>query len=239
MPTFGADPEENDMGWTDAPTRSVYVSKPVRDLTNYFAYHRSMSMSQRCNEDDKSMLNIFFSRRLKQGFSADTLKNIIDRFYQTSAGQTDAPAPLFCTNDVQEDLMVEADVNKDDEVLQWMLDGLPDEGPFTSPREMRRAVLLHCEDALLRYPEIVAEILRTDDPENHTSARLAALEDLIAWNIGTHDADTGQLQEELSIIPLPKELASPGRSPKSIRKRHETVKQAIVGIPIRRNKENW
>jgi hypothetical protein len=239
MPTFGADPEDNDMGWTDTAPANRYVSKPVRELTNYFAYHRHMSMSQRCSDADKSMLNIFFSRRLKQGFSADILKDVIDRFYQSSAGQVEIPAPLFCTNDVQNELMSDADVTKDDEVLQWFLDGMPNDGLFSDTREMRKAVILYCEDALLRYPEVVADILRTDDPEPHTSDRLAALEELVAWNLGTHDVDTGQLQETLASISLPKELASRGRSPKSIRKRHETVKQAIVAIPIRRSKEKW
>lgn len=227
------------MGWTDTAPRNRYVSRPVRDLTNYFAYHRHMRMSQRCDEDDKSMLNIFFSRRLKQGFSADILKDVIDRFYQSSAGQTDMPAPLFCTNDVQNELMFDADVTKDDEVLQWLLDGMPSDGPFTDSREVRKAVVLNCEDALLRYPEVVADIIRMDDPEPYLSPRLSALESLILWNLGDGDEDTGQLHDDLANITLPKELASRGRSPKSIRKRHETVKQAIVAIPIRRNKETW
>lgn len=227
------------MGWTDTAPRNRYVSRPVRDLTNYFAYHRGMRMSQRCTDDDKSMLNIFFSRKLKQGFSADILKDVIDRFYQTSAGQTDIPAPLFCTNDIQNELMFDADVTKDDEVLQWLLDDMPNGDLFTDPREVRKAIILYCEDGLLRYPEVVADIIRTDDPEPYLSDRLEALESLIMWNLEGHDADIGQLQETLASITLPKELASPGRSPKSMRKKHETVKQAIVAIPVRRHKENW
>lgn len=227
------------MGWTDTAPRNVYVSRPVRELTNYFVYHRNRKLSQRCDDSDKSMLNIFFSRRLKQGFPADTIKDVIDRFYQSPAGQADIPAPLFCKNEVQNELMDDANIVKDDEVLQWLLDGMPSDGPFTAPREMRKAVILHCEDSLLRYPDIVADILRTDDPEPHTSDRLSSLEELVAWNLGTHDVDTGQLHESLSSISLPKELASSGRSPKSIRKRHETVKQAIIAIPVRRKKETW
>lgn len=227
------------MGWTDTAPRNRYVSRPVRDLTNYFAYHRHMSMSQRCDEDDKSMLNIFFSRRLKQGFSADILKDVIDRFYQSSAGQTAMPAPLFCTNDVQNELMFDADVTKDDEVLQWLLDGMPSDGPLSDTRETRKAVLLNCDDSLLRYPEVVADILRMDDPEPYLSDRLSALESLIFWNLENGAEGTGHLHDALANINLPKELASSGRSPKSIRKKHETVKQAIIAIPIRRNKENW
>jgi len=227
------------MGWTDTAPANRYVSKPVRELTNYFAYHKDMSMSQRCSDDDKSMLNMFFSRKLKQGFTADILKNTIDRFYQSSAGQTGVPAPLFCTNDVQNDLLADADVVKDDEVLQWLLDGMPSDGPLTDSRETRKAVLLNCDEALLRYPEVVADIVRMDDPEPYLSDRLSSLENLIFWNLENSEEDAGHLHEALTSIELPKELSSPGRSPKSIRKKHETVKQAIVAIPIRRNKENW
>lgn len=239
MTVFGADPESNDMGWTQTPTRRVYVSAPVRELTNYFAYHRSMGMSQRCDEDDKSKLNMLFSRRLKQGFTSEAIKQVIDRFYQTPAGQSDYPVPLFCTNDVQNGLMAEADVSKSDPVLQWLLDGMPNEGPFTEPREIRKAVILHCSDSLLRYPDLVANILRIDDPEQVTAQRLSALEDLIYWNLEDFDGDVEEFRNILDIIELPRELSSMNKSPKSIREKKETLKQAIVAIPIKRKKENW
>lgn len=214
-----------------------YVSKPVRDLTNYFAYHRNMQMRHRFNEDDRSRMNIFFSRRLKQGISAAALRQMVDRFYQTQATETEFPAALFCTNKVQDTLLPEAEVSTEDEVLRWLLDGMSSSGPFADSKAMRRAVILHAEESLLRYPDVVATILRKDLPFDDTASMLVALDRLIAWNL-SDGGDVGQDRQILRTIPLPKELASPGRSPKSIRKLHDDVKRAILGIPMRRVKRS-
>ena len=239
MPIFGADPDKPTNEWEEMPSKSTFASKPVRDLTNYFAYHRHMGMSQRCNDDDKIMLNIFFPRRLKQGFSSESLRQVVDRFYQTPAGSHDYPAYLFCKHDVQEELIGDIEVNKDDPILQWFLDGMPtDDDIFDHPREMRKAVLIHCEDSLLRYPELVAAILRLDRREPENSLMLASLEELVMWNLGNNDEDVRAMRGALADIRLPRELRSSVRSPKSVRKRHDTVQQAIIAIPVRR-KEEW
>lgn len=239
MPVFGADPEAEDRGWEDMRTsQGVFVSKPVRELTNYFAYHRNTRMSQRCNEEDKSRLNIFFSRKLKQGFDSASIKEIIDRFYQSPAGQHEFASALFCKDEVQRELMEDIDISNSDPVLQWLLDGMPNHGPLTNPREARKAVMQECSESLLRYPEVVADILRIDDPEPYLSPRLAALESLILWNLGNNDEDAGQLHDDLVNVSLPKELESRGRSPKSMRAKHASVKDAVMRIPMRRNKES-
>src|SRR5210317_320294 len=236
MPVFGADPEAEDKGWEDVRTsQGVFVSKPVRELTNYFAYHRNTRMSQRCNEEDKSRLNIFFSRKLKQGFDSASIKEIIDRFYQSPAGQHEFASALFCKDDVQKELMEDIDITNNDPVLQWLLDGMPNSGPFTDPREVRKAIMQECVESLLRYPEVVADIIRIDDPEPHLSHRLASLESLILWNLTDDSGNAGQWQDVLCIITLPKELASRGRSPKSVRLKHGSVKDAVMRIPMRRS----
>jgi len=239
MPVFGADPEAEDRGWEDVRTsQGVFVSRPVRELTNYFAYHRNTRMSQRCNEEDKSRLNIFFSRKLKQGFDSASIKEIIDRFYQSPAGQHEFASALFCKDDVQKELMEDIDITNNDPVLQWLLDGMPNSGPFTDPREVRKAIMQECVESLLRYPEVVADIIRIDDPEPHLSHRLASLESLILWNLTDDSGNAGQWQDVLCIITLPKELASRGRSPKSVRLKHGSVKDAVMRIPMRRSKES-
>lgn len=240
MPTFGSDPESNDMGWTETSTGSrprVFVSAPVRTLTTYFAYHKGMTMSQRCNDADKDVLNMLFSRKLKQGFTVEVLKDSIDRFFQSPAGRSVAPAQMFAKNDVQHSLLSESDVSRTDPVLQWLLDGMQDTSMFSDSDEVRKAVLLYCDDALLRYPEVVADIIRIDDPYEYLCNRLTALEDLIYWNLEGFDCDVEELLNILGIVELPRELASSTRAPKSLRDKRETLKQAIVSIPIRRNKE--
>ena len=241
MPVFGADPDQPTNYWSEMPTTQTrYVSKPVRELTNYFVYHKNMRMNQRCTEDDKSRLNIFFSRKLKQGFNSGAIKEIIDRFYQTPAGQHEFASSLFCKDEVQKELTEDIEITSSDPVLQWFLDGMPSNVPFlTDPRESRKAVLLHCDDSLLRYPDVVASILKMDDPEPFLSNRLSALESLVLWNLGENDEGVDSLHSVLDTIALPQELASRGRSPKSIRRKHPTVQEAIIKIPVRRQQAKW
>ena len=215
----------------------TYASKPVRDLTNYFAYHRNMRMSQRCNDEDKVKLNVLFSRRLKQGFSSESIKEIIDRFYQTPEGQVDFPAALFCTNKVQAALVEGVEMRTDNAVLQWLIDGMPnDDELFDDSREVRKIVLLTCDESLFRYPTVVAEILRGDARE--FSARLSALEGLILWNLG-EDKDIDALHEALDKVPLPKVLTTRKRAPKMLAERKPTVQLAVASETVKRKREDW
>jgi hypothetical protein len=240
MPVFGADPDSPSSVWEDAPP----VPRPrgnriINELLNYFGYHKNMQMSQRFNDQDRAVLANHLSRRLKQGFTVPTLKSMIDRFYQTPAGQSDFPAMLFCKGEVQKSLMVDHDVDKDDPIIQWLLDGMPNDcEALTDPRECRKAVLLNSDESLFRYPDVVASIIALDDPEPYLSERLSALEHLIFWNLGNNDDDVGHLRDSLANIALPKELASSVRSPKSIRDKHGTVKQAVLAVPTNK-KESW
>jgi len=214
----------------------AYVSKPVRDLTNYFAYHRHMRMSQRCNEEDKVKLNVLFSRRLKQGFSSESIREIVDRFYQSPEAQVDFPAALFCTNKMQASLIEGVEMRTDNAVLQWLIDGMPnDDGLFDDSREMRKIVLLSCDESLFRYPTIVAEILRGDTRE--CQDKLTALESLLLWNLG-EDHDVDALLATLERVPLPKVLTTKKRSPKMIAERKPTVQMAVASESVKK-KENW
>jgi hypothetical protein len=189
-------------------------------------------MSQKCDDADKAMLNMFFSRELKRGHSSSNLRTIIDRFFQHPAGQSDFPAPLFCKNDIQTELSEDINREHSDPVLQWLVDGMPDGvDEVADVRAARKSILLYCDEALLRYPDLVAAIVRYTD---HPAEMMEALESLVMWNLGENDEDAGQLRDVLSKIPLPKELASTGRSPKSVRRKRDSVAQAVVSIPVRR-----
>ena len=237
MPTFGADPDLPEKDWEMSVSTPRYVSRPVRELTNYFAYHKNMRMSQRCDEDDKVRLNVLFSRRLKQGFSAESIKAIIDKFFQTPEGQTAYPAPLFCTNDVQATLVEGVEMRANDSVLQWLVDGMPNNDDlFDDSREVRKAVLLTCDEALFRYPTVVAEILRGDSREFHS--RLTALEGLIKWNLGEEN-DVDSLHESLGPVMLPKVLTTRKRSPKMLASRKPTVQLAVASETVKKRQEDW
>lgn len=176
MPVLGADPEQAVREWDESPTtRSYRVSRDVYDLEQYFAYHPRMLMTQRHNGQDKAILNRLFATRLKQGYSIPSLKNMVDRFYQSWAADSEVPALTFSSTVVQDVLRQEADVVKSDPYLNWMLMGMPDTGPMEDPKGMRKAVLLYAGDMLLQYPEKVADVLRKEADVETTGEHLSTL----------------------------------------------------------------
>jgi len=163
---LGADPDAEVTPWLDAADEyvpTVYASPPVRRLINHFAYHKDMKMSQRCNEQDKGMIGKLLSRRLKQGYTAESLTKMIDRFFQSWASEYDAPAYAFVSNKIQDQLLQEAEVVKNDPVLEWLLMGMPNTPLYLEPTEVRRAVLQASPDLTHRYPEYLADAIREDD----------------------------------------------------------------------------
>lgn len=238
MPNFGADPDAPHTEWETPKSR--YVSKPVSELTRYFTYHRHMKMSQRCNEEDKTILNVFFSRRLKQGVPSDNLKQLVDRFFQHPAGEHEFPARMFCKTEVQQDLADDILVRSRDPIIQWLVEGMPtDDFIFDQPRDTRKSVLLNCDESIMRYPEVVAEILRRDYREPWNTDLLVALETLVCWNLGKLDADPRQALEALCKISLPRELGTERPSPSAVRPRQNTVLEAVLAIPVAKKKEDW
>lgn len=232
MPVFGADPEAEVSAWSEyeGPTRR-YVSKPVSGLTSYFGYHPQMKMSQRFDDEDKVILNAYFSKRLKQGHTDRSIRKMIDRFWQSWGSDTERPAFTFTSTKVQQVLVLEAEIVKDDPVLEWLLDGMPSNGPFEDSNEMRKLVTRHSVEGLFRYPDVVADILRPET--GNEGAVLLDLEDAIDHKLAGSDQEVNYrfLQQRST---LPKELTGPGK----LRPRHATVQAAIANIPLHK-KVQW
>jgi hypothetical protein len=208
----------------------MFASKPVNTLTVYFGYHPSMKMSQVFGDEDKTVLNAFFSRKLKQGYTDRSLKRMVDRFWQSWGADSSRPAYTFTSNKVQQLLAKEAEIVKDDPVLDWMLEGMPNHGPFEFPAAIRKA-LLHCSnDVLNRYPELVADILRPDDAME--AAILWELEEVIVARLSR--SKVPQFPELRKRVVLPKELEGAG----PLRPRYDTIQEAIANIPLRK-KLKW
>lgn len=175
MVVFGADPDAPTKEWDERKPK-LFASKPVAALTNYFAYHPNMKMSQRCDDQDKLILHRHFSRALKKGYTDFTLRKMVDRFFQSWAADYETPAYAFVSRKVQDVLELEAEVVKDDPVLLWLLHGMPNIGPFEDSAEMRKCVLLNVGDALHVYPDYVADIIRKDAGYTKTADALEKFE---------------------------------------------------------------
>lgn len=239
MPTFGADPDAPEKEWTTSAPASRYVSKPVRELTNYFAYHKDMKMSQRFNDEDRSIMNIFFSRQLKKGFTPASLRNTVDRFFQSPAGQHEYPARMFAKTEVQQSLNEESYIQIKDPIVQWFIDGMPTRTElFDYPKDVRKCLLLYADESMLRYPDVLADVIRNDWREPVFTNMVTALEDLIRWNL-YGEGDATPLLDTLANISLPDELQTKSRSVSGLRPRRDTVLQAVTSIPRKRPKQEW
>lgn len=232
MPVFGADPDTETSIWEE-DTHFVrrYVSKPVSSLTTYFGYHPKMTMSQVFKEEDKTALNAYFSRKLKQGVTEASMRKMIDRFWFTWGSDTERPAFTFLSTKMQETLSSVMEVVKNDKHLEWLLDGMPSNGPFESSNEMRRIVTRYSVEGLFRYPEVVADIIAIDGGGEGDA--LVDLEDLILNKLGADPQVTVDLVRLRRYADIPKELTGPGK----LRPRQETVSAAIANIPLRKKVE--
>jgi hypothetical protein len=233
MPVFGADPDDDTKEWSEYEghfVRPQFASKPVRSLTEYFGYHPKMKMTQVFSDEDKVILNGYFSRKLKQGFTEASLRRMIDRFWLTWGSNADRPTTMFISPKKQEDLMKVADIVKDDPVLEWFLDGMPSKsGPFEDPREMALD-LLHSKEGLFRYPELVADIIRPDDDRH--GLYLVELDNLVMWKEdlpGAPEYDDRFVTMLHARCALPPELESPNR--RRLRPKAESLLLAIASIP--------
>ncbi len=228
MPVFGADPDAPVKEWEE-PVRPMAVApgKSVHGLATYFGYHPQMKMSMRFDNEDRLVLYRYFSRMLKKGYKETDLRSMIDRFYQSWAADSATPAYTFVSNRVQEQLQDGVAVVKDDPVLMWLLDGMPDDGPFEDSREYRKALVVSYDEALHRYPEVVADILRKDYSPQYVSTCVQALNDLIWYH------ESGEERPDMALfsgIPLPEELVSIRR--RKLRPRQPSVAKAIAALPL-------
>lgn len=245
MVVLGADPDQEQREFPETQARTSFRARPeVYELTSYFGYHPRMKMSHRHDATDVAVLNRLFSSRLKQGYTSATLKSMVDRFYQSWAADSLVPALTFSSRVVQDALLREADVVKDDPVLNWLLNGLPDTGPVEDPKGMRKALLISQDELLFRYPEVVADILRAEIGHAQTCTWFTLLDNLIKWNLGELEDSGRNLPTEMDLqrmararVHVPPVLLTGRRSPRSVRAKQDTVPKAIASIPL--DKITW
>lgn len=228
MPVLGADPDAPEKPFPEY-TPTVFTSKPVRHLTDRFAYHKGMRMNQRFNEEDRAIMHRFFSQALKRGYSERTLSELVDVFWQTWGADASFPAKVFVSNDMQTKLAQHKPVEIADPWLVWLHDGMPDTVPMAS--QLRRAVLVAGRGIELRYPDVVADVIRRDGDPEWTAEALQFVSDVVRWHLGEIDW-VPRSRVELRLD-LPEELTNlKNRAPNKLRAKHDTVRRAIAAIPL-------
>lgn len=246
MPVLGADPDAPEKEWEETPRIRVKGSKfdpKTIFLVNYFAYHKAMmDMTRKCPQSDKEILRYTFARLLKQGYSEQSLKFVVDRFFQSWAADAERPAMLFATRKVLSQLLTEADVSSNDPMLQWMLEGMPNVGPVEDPKAYRKALMLNCDQAI-RYPDVIADIFRLGFGYETTCLLLQSLETVVRYNLAGkpyNRRDVDPHLDRLAAVNLPRELRSHVPSPQSVRQRFDKMSMAVAAsVPTQRKEVEW
>lgn len=247
MPVLGADPDSPENEWDESPRHTVrcvgQFDARLSYLINYFAYHKAMeSMNRLCPPADKRILGYTFARLLKQGYTEQSLKFVVDRFFQSWARDTERPVMLFSKKDTLMHLLTEAEMVSKDTILQWLIEGMPNIGPVEEPKEYRKAVIMTCDECL-RYPEVIADILRLGFGYPTLSKMLESLEAIVKYNLAGKPYDRRDIDPHLALlstINLPKELRSHVPSPKGVRQKVDRLHAHVAGSVVARKKEkSW
>jgi hypothetical protein len=236
---LGADPDApaKVTDWEEYPP-SVRFNPRTAGLVHHFGYHPSMSMRQRFNDFDKTILSGHFSKMLQRGYSHTTLKEMINRFWQSWGAEYDTPATAYVSNAMQEKLTAGISPTKLDTYMDWLVAGMPDDGPLDDPSHIRQAVVLASTDLTHRYPDVVAEIVKMNRGFSLSRRLIIAADQLIRWNLGEDipEFDVYEALDELQRIDLPQELRTSTKSPSKIRKKWDHLAQAVAHVPIARKK---
>lgn len=241
MVTLGSDPHKS-RDWTEYEVRRspkkehrTTTNRDLYDLVNYFAYHPHMKMSQRMNDTDKMVLATFLSKKLDVGVTVASLKSMMDKYYQSWGADSECPALTFVSTKMQEKLTSEGMVViAGDPVLTWLLDGMPDDGPFDDPKALRKAVLLRGGDLSVRYPSLLAEILYARMSLEDTEDMLEQLNDLVRWNLGDKnvsvDPHSYRYKHIGRHVNIPAKLLGRHPKPTAVAKAYPSVAIAAANI---------
>lgn len=237
MVVLGADPDAPVKEWEEETAHQRFNPRTI-GLVHHFGYHRNMKMTQRFSDFDKKILSSHFSKMLKRGYSQAAIKEMTNTFWQSWGADYDTPATAYVSTAMQEKLTADVDISTTDLYMEWLVQGMPDNGPVDDPSHIRQAIVLASTDLTHRYPDVVAEIAKINRGYSTSRRLIIAADQLIRWNLGEEipDFEIYDTLDDLSKIALPPELRTSTRSPSRIRRKWDRLSQAVAHVPIARKK---
>lgn len=237
MVVLGADPDAPVKEWEEAPDY-VRFNPRTMGLVHHFGYHPSMGMNQRFDDFDRKILSGCFSKLLKRGYSHTSIQEMINTFWQSWGADYDTPATAFVSTPMQEKLTAEVPISTTDIYMEWIVQGMPDDGPLDDPSHIRQAIVLASTDLTHRYPDVVANIAKLNRGYTISRRLIVAADQLIRWNLGEDipDFDIYETLDVLGKIDMPAELKTSQPSPSRIRRKWDRLSQAVAHVPIARKK---
>ena len=208
---WGADPDK-ETKWEEPEVDRLRArhNRPLRELVFQFQYPLQLRMDQKITESDLTILYAYFNRRLQQGVTPDTLREMVHLFYNSPYANSERPVLMFVKNETQADLTSRVEMSSTKREVQWLLDGMPEVDWMDDSTVLRRT-LNRCHESLLRYPELVLRIIRLPFGVTRKIDLLDQLEGVILWNMDEGGVPPKEAHDMIRTISPPKELRSTRR----------------------------
>ena len=218
---IGADPD--DMKTTEEPKVSKAPLRKTNRLLSHFVSNRQSIMSANYNQRDLIILRRTFNLLTDSGLNEFTVMQMINKFLSVERWRTaDNPALLFCSKEIQKQLMehIEVAVSTDDPILMLMLNDFDRTGielQWDAPQDnlLKKAIVMRGTDICYRYPEVVSALAmqyRGDFGNENFVNGLTALNSLVRFITGEEQEDPTAALNSLRGFPLPDELLKMSKS---------------------------
>ena len=211
---LGGDPEEAEV---KVETKVKKKSqRNVNSLVTQFISDPRTIMSHSYSYKEIIILRKTLNTLRDSGLTEFTVSQMIKRFLDVEHWRnSETPVLVFTNKAVQQKLMdqVDTEVVTEDPVLALMMSDFERVGinlpwDYTNDQLLKREVIRHGIDICYRYPEVVAELIKTHNgvPSTNFTATLRALNSLVRVLSGEEDGDLTELHAAVSSVSLPPEL---------------------------------
>lgn len=210
---LGGDPEEDKVR---VETKVKKTQRNVNSLVTQFISDPRTIMSHSYSYKEVIILRKTLNTLRDSGLTEFTVSQMIKRFLDVEHWRnSETPVLVFTNKAVQQKLMdqVDTEVVTEDPVLALMMSDFERVGidlpwAYANDQLLKREVIRHGIDICYRYPEIVAELIKTNNgvPSTSFTTTLCALNSLVRVLSGEEDGDLTELHDTLSSVNLPSEL---------------------------------
>lgn len=218
---IGADP--NDMKHEEQVKPTKAPPRKTNRLLSHFVSNRQSIMSANYNQRDLIILRRTFNLLTDSGLSEFTVMQMINKFLSVERWRTaDNPALLFCSKEIQKQLMehIEVAVSTDDPILLLMLNdfdrtGIELQWDAAQDNLLKKAIVMRGTDICYRYPEVVSALAmryKGDFGNENFVNGVTALNSLIRFITGEEQEDPTVALNSLRGFPLPDELLKMSKS---------------------------
>jgi hypothetical protein len=237
MAALGADPDATTTTWDeDSTTPPKFFYGEVGNLVNYFCYHRRVKFGSVVPPRDRLALASSIKRLLNRGYTPESVRRAMDRFYTSRTSQNHPqPALAFTSTRFQSVLFSSSDRVLDEEghVLNYLAAGFTRDQDMVIPwspdgdRDLRMEFATDPGLSMLlrSYPDVVAMVLHHSYDYRMNVLDIAVHQH--EYIMGLRPSSSTPFYSLMVDITFPPDFLKVGKA----RPVHDTTSEAVRNIP--------